>query len=1070
MRIALLGPLRVTGADATPVAVGGSRLRMLLTRLALDAGRGVSTEALVDGLWGGDPPSDAANALQSLVSRLRKALGSDLVRSTGTGYLLAVEPGDVDVHRFEELAAHGARELAAGRAAEAAELLTSALDVFAGEPLADAAGAPFARAPAARLAELRLSTAEDLFDAKLRLGRHAQVLADLETAAAEHPLRERLAALHIRALAAAGRQSEALAAYERVRVTLADELGIDPSTELAEAHLAVLRGESPATPSPAPPAPPGLAGTELPGRLTSFIGRERELATLARLLSEARLVTLTGPGGAGKTRLAVETAARHPAHERGRVWFVPLAGVRDERDVPGAVLGTLEPRRLHTAPAPDASAEAIDLAVEALRGGEALLVLDNCEHVVDAAARLAHDLLSRLPALRILATSREALAIGGEQLVPVGPLELPPADAEPAEAAGSAAVRLFVDRAAAVRPGFTLDDDSTAAVVEICTRLDGMPLALELAAARLRSMPPAHVAKHLDDRFRLLTSGSRIALPRQRTLRAVVEWSWDLLDEPERMLARRLAVFTGGATTAAAEAVCADDGLPEADIVYLLGSLVEKSIVEQVGELADQPRYRMLETIRAYARERLAEAGETAAVTERFAAYFLRVAEEQEPALRGEGQVGALALLDTEHGNLITALRAALDANDADTAYRIAAALCWYWVLTRIIGQPVRLLNEVLSRADGDRCPARSAIEAFRTLLDFLGCAPGAPEVREVAENCRHTRAAERYPGLAVVLPMLALLSRNSELVREELDRALAHPDPWARTVARWAEALRLDDVGDLAGAQRIRDEVLRGFTAVGDRWGQAMTLAMKAQGHTLRGDHAAALDALERGRAVAMELGTGDDAVQLSLRAVEEHLRHDDIESARRGLDEARRIAAGVGQRQVQVYVELTAVELARRTGDFAHAHRLLDDIGRAMTTLDFGSGVGREWLATAETALLLSEGRTAEARQALAETVQAAAGRGDMPDTARAAELLAGLRHQEGSPEEAAAALGLSHAIRGVFDHGSPELRELTERLVTDLGLRRYRAAYDEAARLPREDAVRVLREQADQASRLR
>ncbi|MFE3448503.1 BTAD domain-containing putative transcriptional regulator [Nonomuraea sp. NPDC059194] len=436
MRVVLLGPVQAFADDAAPIEIGGVRLRMLLARLSAEAGRPVSAESLIDDLWGEEAPAGASSALQGLVSRLRKALGAaGGVELVAGGYRLPVRAEDVDVNRFEELVTQGRRELAGGRAKEAATLLGAALGLWQGAALADVLDAPFARNLATRLDGIRAAAVEDRLDAEVRLGRHAEVLADLTTAAAADPLRERLAELRMRALSAAGRQSEALAVYEEIRARLADELGIDPSPELQETHLALLRGE---LDRPAVQPDRQAAPSRLPAALTSFVGRERELGRLAALMPTSRLVTIVGPGGAGKTRLSLEAAARDRAHGQGRIWFVPLAGVGAGDQLPDAVLGALN--GLYDGGGMQQVA-AVDRMAGLLDVGDALLVLDNCEHVVEAAADLAARLLDRLPQLRILATSREPLAITGEALCHLGPLELPPADPEPAEAADSAAVR-----------------------------------------------------------------------------------------------------------------------------------------------------------------------------------------------------------------------------------------------------------------------------------------------------------------------------------------------------------------------------------------------------------------------------------------------------------------------------------------------------------------------------------------------------------------------------------------------------------------------------------------------------
>ncbi|MEV0618755.1 BTAD domain-containing putative transcriptional regulator [Nonomuraea sp. NPDC050404] len=516
MWIEVLGSVRAYADDGAPIEVGGVMVRALLARLALAEGEMVSVDALVDGLWGEHPRGGTVNALHGLVHRLRKALGeAEVVKRVAGGYRLHVCAENVDACRFEEKAKRGGRELAAGDVHRAAPLLDEALALWRGEALADVRDAPFAGTAGARLEELRVSAMEDRFEAELRLGHHDEILADMAAMAAGHPLRERLAGLRMRALHAAGRQSDALAVFEQVRATLAEELGVDPSKDLCTTHLAVLRGEreSPEAPQVRPHAVPG----RLPAQLTSFVGRQEELRLLTGLLESSRLVTVVGPGGAGKTRLAVEVVRRHRAHQRGRAWLVALAAVNTADGLVEAVLSTLSLAGAQPAGTP------LERAVNLLSGGEGVLVLDNCEQISGAVAEFAGQVLERQPDLAILATSREPLEVMGEALCRLGPLGLPPAHADPDRASASAAVRLFLDRAAAVRPGFALDASTARPVVDIVRRLDGLPLALELAAARLRTMSADHVAQRLDDRFRLLSTGNRTAQPRQQTLHAVIE-------------------------------------------------------------------------------------------------------------------------------------------------------------------------------------------------------------------------------------------------------------------------------------------------------------------------------------------------------------------------------------------------------------------------------------------------------------------------------------------------------------------------------------------------------------------
>ncbi|WP_407704189.1 ATP-binding protein, partial [Streptomyces phyllanthi] len=428
----------------------------------------------------------------------------------------------------------------------------------------------------------------------------------------------------------------------------------------------------------------------LRARLTSFVGRDADIATIRGDLAAARLVTLLGPGGAGKTRLSQEAGESMAEAVPDGVWLAELAPVDAPENVPEAVLTAVGAREtvLRGAGAEEMRAvterhdDPVSRLVEHCGRRRMLLILDNCEHVVDAAARLAERLLERCPGLTVLATSREPLGVPGELLRPVEPLPEP------------YALRLLADRGAAARPGFDLADDPEA-VAEICRRLDGLPLAIELAAARLRMLTPRQIAERLDDRFRLLTSGSRTVLPRQQTLRAVVDWSWDLLDEDERDVLRRLSVFAGGCDLAAAEAVCGPAALEA------LGSLVDKSLVVAApspGEGADGGmRYRLLETVAEYARERLDEAGARPAAERAHLTYYRELARVTDPLLRGPRQRAAIGLLELEYENIRTALRHAVAERDEDEALTLVLSLCWYWQMRDLRSEARTWSNEVMA-------------------------------------------------------------------------------------------------------------------------------------------------------------------------------------------------------------------------------------------------------------------------------------------------------------------------------------------------------------------------------------
>src|SRR5215472_2668284 len=609
----MLGSFEVRTDDGVVADVPGARLRALLIALALEPGRVVPKATLIDWIWGERPPSDAANALQRLASRLRKALPDGLIEGKPGGYRLTVAPDAVDAVRFERLLAQARHQEGPGRV----RLLREALALWRGAAMQDIAleDSEAFDAAVTRLEGLRLTAMEDRFEAEVSVGEGVAVIAELTDAVTAHPLRERLVAALMRALVAAGRDSEALFTYEHTREALADALGVDPSPELSALHVALLRGELGRRDE--------SRKTNVRAELTSFVGRDDDVAAVRELITEHRLVTLVGPGGSGKTRLATETARTLVGDLPDGVWLVELAAIGADGDVAQATVAALGLRDALLGSAP--SADVADGLIAAIREREALLILDNCEHVIEAAAKFADRVLGECRRLRILATSREPLGITGEALWLVEPLALPEGGASPDEIASSAAVRLLRDRAGAVRKDLGVDDHTLSTMVRICRALDGMPLAIELAAARLRTMAIEQLANRLDDRFRLLTSGSRTALPRHKTLRAVVDWSWELLSQAERVVLRRLSVFSGGASLEAAERVCAGDAVETGQVLELLTALTEKSLLLTEGDRA--PRYRMLGTIKEYAERRLAEAGEPDLVRRAHLAYFTELTE-----------------------------------------------------------------------------------------------------------------------------------------------------------------------------------------------------------------------------------------------------------------------------------------------------------------------------------------------------------------------------------------------------------------------------------------------------------
>ncbi|MGW4476333.1 BTAD domain-containing putative transcriptional regulator [Nonomuraea sp. NPDC004354] len=930
MRFEILGPIKVRDGDGQPVALGGPRVRALLVLLAVEAGRIVTHEQLIDGLYGAEPPETAANALQSQISRLRRSLGKDLIEFYPAGYRLAVDPADVDAHRFELLVADGRAAVREGDPARAARVLREALELWKGAPLADA---PFAGTTATRLAELRLSAVEDRVQAELELGSHREVAAELGELVAAHPLRERLRAQLMRALYGSGRQAEALAVYEEGRRILDDELGVAPGSELAAAHLAVLRADPSLGPAPGAPEA-GVSRRGLRAQLTSFVGRAEELERLQALLEEARLVTLIGPGGAGKTRLATEAAATAPRD----VCFVELAPISDAADLPQAVVSALDLRdSLHAAGR--VPADAATRLVAALAERRLLLVLDNCEHLVGAAAALADRLLAACPHLRLLVTSREALGITGESIVPVSPLPLPPPGAP--RALDYPAVRLFTDRAAAVRPGFTVEDEDQ--LVRICRALDGLALAIELAAARLRSLSVAEVAARLDDRFRLLARGSRTALPRHQTLRAVVAWSWDLLDADEQAMARRLTVFVGGATLEAAERVC---GLPE----ELLASLVEKSLVQ-----VEHGRYRMLETIRAFCAERLAEAGEVEALRRAHAAYYLELTVTADPHLRRAEQLEWLALLDEERDDLHAALRWSVEVRDTGTALRLVGGLACYWWFRGRRSEGAAMAAEVLTVVD----PSPSEEYAMSVLV-------AAWDARTKADigTLRYDGAAPfQREFLNVMMPMLQGPPADYDMAERMTAEFVATLSPWMRGLSHAGLAYLQQNLGRPDEAWACFQRSLRAFRALGERWGSTLALSGMADLAFQQGDHAASAELAAQAEALAEELGAVEDLADYGCRRADAVV-HLDLGEAEWQYLRVAELATRTGARETLARAHLGLGRVAMIRGDLREARALMEQALEECPTTWYSAADSRMQIMLGLGAVAAAAGETGTAR----------------------------------------------------------------------------------------------------------
>ncbi len=839
-------------------------------------------------------------------------------------------------------------------------------------------------------------------------------LGELETAAAEHPLNEKLAARYIEALAAAGRQADALSAYERIRTRLDEELGALPSGELAAAHMSVLKA-------------PTRRTSNLRAPVTSFVGREADLERIDSLLQTARLVTLVGPGGAGKTRLTGEALSRWVDRVKDGVWMVELAPVTADVEVVPAALAALglRERALIEKPGGAPPAGGLERLVDALIDRETIIALDNCEHLIEAAAALADTLLAQCPGLRIVATSREPLAIAGENLVPVSPL------------AEKSAEQLFFDRARAASPGFVMTDE----VGEICRRLDGLPLAIELAAARLRTMSVQQLAVRLDDRFRLLTGGSRAALPRHRTLRAVVDWSWGLLAEDERVLARRLGVFQAGATEESAAAVCGVE-----DALDGLTALAERSLV------VAGPRYRMLETIREYALEKLDEAGEVEAVRGAHARWFSELVDRAEPELRRADQRIWFQRLQDSKDDVLAALRWYGDTGDARSAMHLAVRLLWFWVLS---GSPDEAMAWIAFAAEieGEADPLDRLIGEGLLMIREMAeqNAPKADELRGLAERLE-TLDTSPYPWLALLRPMFPMFAGRMDLVEQRLAETLEHPDPWVRATATMMRAHFAENHGDQVHMRSDLELAVAAYRELGDHWARAMALSSLAGTLSVVDDLDGAETALDEATALLDTLSGTAGSGMLRMRLSDIRVRRGDIAGARELAEEAVQDSDLDRDRAVVGYASVA--RLAWLDGDFealraqnAEAERRLERLGELRPE----QGHAKALVEAMQALVALEDGDLERAHALAGQAIRTAAATQDMPITGMTGVVEATISLREGDVERAATQLGAAARLRGAEDLSNPEVGRLEAAL--------RHPAYERARALAQDEALALL-----------
>ncbi|MEV1170458.1 BTAD domain-containing putative transcriptional regulator [Nonomuraea sp. NPDC049784] len=1021
MRVELLGPFEVRNGDGAVMEVPGIRLRALLAALALEPGRIVTRARLVDWIWGQRPPADEVNALQALVSRLRRVLPDGVIEADSGGYRLAVAPDAVDVCRFEHLVG----QARAAEPAARADLLRSALALWRGTVMADIAlrDSDAFDAAVARLDELYVAALGDRVDADIRLGRGSELVSELTELVAAYPLREGFVAALMRALAEAGRGNEALIVYQRTRERLAEELGTDPSAELSALHTALLRGELGERAE--------NRRTNLRAELTSFVGKDEDISAVAVLTIGHRLVTLTGAGGSGKTRLATETARTVLAELPDGAWLVELASVRAGGELAQAVLTAIGLR--DQALLGDArGGEPMDRLIAAVRERAILLILDNCEHVIEEAAAFADRLLGECRRLRILATSREPLGITGEVLWQVEPLALPAEGADPAEVASSPAVRLLRDRADLVRKDIGSDAHTLSAMARICRALDGVPLAIELAAARLRTMSIDQLARRLDNRFHLLTGGSRTALSRHKTLRAVVDWSWDLLSEAERGVLRRLSVFSGGVSLEAAERVCGDEAFAGEQVLDLLTALIEKSLLLADGE--GTPRYRMLNTIREYAAHRLAEAGETELARRAHLAYFTELAETAEPQLRRAEQLEWLATLKAEHDNISTALRGAIAEGWAQEAMRLVAAVGWYYFLSGHRAEGTEL-SVAAASLQGEVSDEVRAI-AYAIVTVFMTSGPGRDQYQAQEWIHEAHRLTQRSGHRHVMLGFVELWERMLQEPTDFLsvfEPLIADEHPWVRAQARLTRGrFRLTLGGDETGVDIDAEIALAEFRTLGDRMGISLALTFLADRLAMRGELARACEHYDEAAEALTELGSTEDAVGLRARQAQLYWLLGDERSSTSAMAEARRCADGISWPDTLAELALSEAQLARWRGEPDQAYEHLATV-RAMMGEEELSDLARA--KTMDLYGYLTEDLE-KARAHRSDALGAAVGTTYPPLIAEVLIGIADLALRQGQYEQAVRLLAASDGVRGTPDRSQPDVSRIAAETRNHLG----------------------------------
>ena len=824
--------------------VSGSKRHGVLAMLALRPGHIVGVDTLVDALWGEDLPSAPRNALQHHVMRIRAALGRDSIVAAPDGYALA--GAAVDALRFEELLGETRVALRERDVDTAADSISSALALWRGPALHGLTDSAWFSAEAARLEALRVDALEEQFEVALARGEHREVATPLRATLEENPFRERLWGQLMLSLYRSGRQADALETFQEARRVLSDELGLEPGPELRRLQEAILAQDPAIAPVPSPPIRHG----KLPTPSTSFVGRDEDVARVAGLLHEHRLVTLTGPPGVGKSRLALETARTLESGLTDGVWFVDLGRATDAADVVRLVAGAVDAR----------GADPLARTTARLGDRAALVILDTCEHVVDEARRVTSALLSECSNVRVLATSREVLRLPAEARLQVEPLGLADGGVD------SPALQLFLARARTAQPGFDLTPEAAEVVAEIARRLDGLPLGIELAAARVDVLGLTELLSVVERRLDLLRD--RPPSDDARTaLSTLVQWSYDVLHADEKTLLHHLAVHRGGASLASLAAGGADHGLDDATVTYLVEALADKSIVS-VSFPAGDARYDLLDTVRDYVIDRLRESGGLAAARKAHAEYFAALAAAAGAGTRGREWQAWTRRLDLENDNLWAALAYARETPDHALATRLGAPLGWYFALDERVSEGRRFV-ELALEASPDDAPVELLTEALAFLcylaseeLDFgAAIEAGEQALALAARGEARLQLATAKTALALAVARSGDAERSAALVEEAHTEFEAAGDDWGVAASSIVRAQAAVLAGDVTTVATMTDAALRHAERIGYDAFRVPAILLQAWVAEQREDVAGVADAYGRAVDLATSVGFDDHA-----------------------------------------------------------------------------------------------------------------------------------------------------------------------------------------------------------------